>query len=127
MAGTGWNCNTVPTCTRTAADWLDPGAIYPSITVTVSVASNATSPQTNTATASVPGLLDVTAYDPTVVTSQSCDVKSAGSFTIGDLQSVINEALGVTSAGNDLNADGVVNVSDIQLVLNSVMTQICVI
>jgi hypothetical protein len=72
-------------------------------------------------------LLDVFAYDPTVVTSKSCDVKQIGSFTIADLKYVINEALGVSSAGNDLNFDGVVNIADIQLVLNSVLTQVCVI
>jgi hypothetical protein len=63
----------VPTCTR--SDSLDPGASYAALTVTVSVASNAISPQTNTAIVGAPGLLDVFASDPTVVTSQPCDVK----------------------------------------------------
>jgi len=125
MNGTGWNCNTVPTCYRT--DSLNPGASFSPINVTVNVASNATSPQTNGADLSSPGLLDVFAYDPTAVTSKSCDVKQIGSFTVADLKYVINEALGVSSAGNDLNFDGVVNVADIQLVLNSVLMQVCVI
>jgi hypothetical protein len=125
MNGTGWNCNTVPTCSSTAS--LNPGGSFYPINVTVNVAPNATSPQTNAADLSSPGLLDVFAYDPTVVTSKSCDVKQIGSFTIADLKYVINEALGVSSAGNDLNFDGVVNIADIQLVLNSVLTQVCVI
>jgi hypothetical protein len=125
MNGTGWNCNTVPTCYRT--DSLNPAASFDPISVTVNVAPNATSPQTNTVDLSSPGLLDVFAYDPTVVTSKSCDVKQIGSFTVADAQYIINEALGVSSAGNDLNFDGVVNVADIQLVLNAVMTQVCVI
>jgi hypothetical protein len=127
MTGTGWNCNTVPTCYRT--DSLNPGGSFSAspINVTVNVASNATSPQTNTVDLSSPGLLDVVAYDPTVVTSKSCDVKKIGSFTVADARAIINEALGVSSASNDLNFDGVVNVADTQLVLNSVLTQVCVI
>jgi hypothetical protein len=125
MNGTGWNCNTAPTCYR--SDSLNPGASFDPINVTVNVAPNATSPQTNAPDLSSPGLLDVLAFDPTIVTGTSCDVKQIGSFTIGDLHYVINEALGVSSAGNDINFDGVVNVADIQLVLNSVLTQVCVI
>jgi hypothetical protein len=47
MAGTGWTCNLPqpPGCTRT--DPLAHGASYPPITVTVNVATNATSPQVN--------------------------------------------------------------------------------
>lgn len=47
MAGAGWTCpGTLPNnCSR--SDPLDGGASYPAITVTVSVAGNATSPQVN--------------------------------------------------------------------------------
>ena len=50
MAGTGWTCNLPqpPGCIR--SDPLAHGATYPSITVTVNVATNATSPQINVAT-----------------------------------------------------------------------------
>ena len=44
MSGTGWTC-TAPTCTR--SDLLAASTSYPAITVTVSVAANATSPQVN--------------------------------------------------------------------------------
>ena len=45
MAGTGWTCTTLPTCTRT--DVLAASTSYPAITVTVTVAANATSPLLN--------------------------------------------------------------------------------
>src|SRR5262249_9740723 len=45
MSGTGWTCTTLPTCVR--SDLLSPSASYPPITVTVTVATNATSPQAN--------------------------------------------------------------------------------
>jgi hypothetical protein len=52
MSGVGWSC-TGTTCMR--SDALAAGASFPPITVTVNVASNAVSPQVNTATASTPG------------------------------------------------------------------------
>ena len=45
MSGAGWTCTTLPTCTR--SDLLAAGASYPAITVTVTVAANAISPQVN--------------------------------------------------------------------------------
>ena len=123
MSGTNWNCNTIPTCTR--GDGLDGGASYDPITVTVNVASNATSPQSNTPGVTVPGFLSVVTLDTTGVTSQSCDVKQVGSFTIGDLQSVINQALGIDPAENDLTRDGDITVADVQVVLKSVLTKVC--
>jgi uncharacterized repeat protein (TIGR01451 family) len=44
MSGSGWNCS-ANTCTR--SDVLNAGSSYPSITVSVNVASNASSPQVN--------------------------------------------------------------------------------
>ncbi len=48
MSGAGWTCTVLPTCTRT--DVLAASAAYPAISVTVSVTSNATSPQVNSIT-----------------------------------------------------------------------------
>ncbi|MBK8069628.1 MAG: hypothetical protein IPK27_19005 [Rhodanobacteraceae bacterium] len=45
MSGAGWTCTTLPTCTRN--DLLAAGASYPDLTVAVTVASNAVSPQIN--------------------------------------------------------------------------------
>ncbi len=51
MSGTNWTCN-VGSKTCTSADVVVAGSAYPDITVTVSVAANATTPQTNRATVS---------------------------------------------------------------------------
>src|SRR5262249_46332264 len=51
MSGTGWTC-TLSTLTCTRADALAGGAVYPAITLTVSVAANAPSSVTNAASVS---------------------------------------------------------------------------
>jgi len=48
-------------------------------------------------------------------TFSKCDVNGASVTNVGDVQTVINEALGVTAAHNDLNSDGVVNVVDVEI------------
>ena len=69
MSGAGWTCTTLPTCTR--SDLLIAGASYPPITVTVSVATNATSPKVNSVTVSTTALesngSNNTATDSTVI------------------------------------------------------------
>ena len=50
-----------------------------------------------------------------------CDVNQNGTVTVADVQTMINEALGVSPAANDLNGDGVVNVVDIQIVSDAVL------
>jgi uncharacterized repeat protein (TIGR01451 family) len=65
MAGTGWTCATQPSCTR--SDTLAPGASYPRITVTVNVAANATTPETNSVNVSGGGSPAATGSDPTAV------------------------------------------------------------
>jgi len=62
MAGTGWNCS-LNICKR--GDALNPGSSYPSITVKVNVAANATPPQVNQVSVSGGGLAAVTATDST--------------------------------------------------------------
>lgn len=62
MAGTGWTCEG-NSCTR--SDVLAAGASYPAITVTVDVASDATTPQVNSVTVSGGGSASTTATDST--------------------------------------------------------------
>jgi uncharacterized repeat protein (TIGR01451 family) len=63
--GTGWTC-VANNCTR--ADALAAGASYPAITVTVNVASNATSPQVNAVSVSGGGSAAANATDSTTIT-----------------------------------------------------------
>jgi uncharacterized repeat protein (TIGR01451 family) len=70
MSGSGWNC-TVGTRTCTTSAPLASGATYPPIAVTVTVATNASSPQVNSATVSAdfdPGSAgNNTATDSTII------------------------------------------------------------
>jgi uncharacterized repeat protein (TIGR01451 family) len=74
-SGTGWTCNIVSqtvTCTRTSV--LGVGANYPTIDITVSVAQNAASSLTNTASVSGGGQANTandTASDATTIVSSS--------------------------------------------------------
>src|SRR5579872_3616332 len=68
MSGTGWVC-TIANTTCTRSDALAPGASYPTISVTVNVASTATSPLQNVVTASGGASGTATATDPTVITA----------------------------------------------------------
>ena len=66
MSGTGWDCTAGNSCTR--GDTLNGGASYPPITVTVNVASNASSPQVNQASlASNGGSTIANASDTTTI------------------------------------------------------------
>ncbi len=65
LAGTGWTCVT-NTCTR--VDALAGGASYPSITATVNVAANASTPQVNQVSVSGGGSSSASAQDSTTIT-----------------------------------------------------------
>ncbi|HUB80592.1 MAG TPA: hypothetical protein VMB03_17430 [Bryobacteraceae bacterium] len=54
-----------------------------------------------------------------------CDVNHYGMTTPADVQTIINEALGLDTAADDLNKDGVVNVVDIELVVASALGYGC--
>lgn len=106
MSGTGWTCTTLPTCTR--SDVLTAGSSYPTITVTVSVAPNATTPLTNVASVSLSGqpesntgnntATDPTTIDPVVVTS--ADVAAAISApAMAAPGSVVNVAVSFMNLG----------------------------
>ena len=53
------------------------------------------------------------------ITGFICDTDGDGTVSVADVQSLVNQALGVTAAVNDLNHDGVVNVADIQKAINA--------
>jgi Cohesin domain/Dockerin type I domain len=55
----------------------------------------------------------------------TCDVNGNGSVGIADVQTMINEALGVASPANDMNQDGVINVSDVEIVMRAAMGGAC--
>jgi hypothetical protein len=54
-------------------------------------------------------------------TFSKCDTNGDGSITVSDVQTVINEALGVAPAVHDLNGDGQVNVIDVQIAINAAL------
>jgi uncharacterized repeat protein (TIGR01451 family) len=68
MTGTGWTC-AGSVCTR--SDALSGGASYPSITVTVNVLANASSPQVNQVSVSGGGSATANASDSTTITTSS--------------------------------------------------------
>jgi hypothetical protein len=55
----------------------------------------------------------------------TCDVTGDGKVGMADIQSLLNEALGVVAAVDDMNRDGVVNVADIQNVATAAMGRGC--
>lgn len=83
MSGTGWTC-AANTCTR--ADSLAGGSSYPPITVTVNVAVDATSPQTNVVSVSGGGsapfgtFTNIDIIGPPLLTIRTTDT---GSFAVG--------------------------------------------
>jgi len=64
-------------------------------------------------------------YLPAAAVSQSflvaslCDLDMKGSVTAGNVQTIINEALGVKQAVHDMSGDGVVNVFDVQIEIDA--------
>ncbi|HUI57792.1 MAG TPA: protease pro-enzyme activation domain-containing protein [Bryobacteraceae bacterium] len=64
MTGAGWTCSS-NSCSR--SDSLAASSSYPPITVTVNVASNATSPQVNSVSVSAGGVLAASATDSTLI------------------------------------------------------------
>jgi CSLREA domain-containing protein/uncharacterized repeat protein (TIGR01451 family) len=103
ISGTGWAC-TLNTRTCTRADVLNAGASYPSITLTVNVASNVPPNVVNTATVSGGGELNTandTASDPThtstlplqIIANGGTLTVSAGS--VGSMDFTIESSPGV--------------------------------
>jgi hypothetical protein len=55
------------------------------------------------------------------VNSPACDLTHVGGATVGDVQTIIDQALGTVRAVNDLNGDGAVNVVDVQIEINAAL------
>jgi uncharacterized repeat protein (TIGR01451 family) len=122
MTGMGWNCPGGNTCTR--GDALGAGASYSAIVVTVKVTAPPGS-VTNQVSVSGGGSATANASDPTTITASVCDVNKAGSTTVSDIQTVINEALGAAAPAHDLNHDGTVNLIDVQVVIVAALGMGC--
>jgi uncharacterized repeat protein (TIGR01451 family) len=111
MAGPGWNCTVLPTCTR--SDALTGGSGYPSITVTVNVLANATSPQVNAVAVSGGGSAPANATDSTIIlTEPTLHIQKShiGSFVQG--QQNVNFTLIVSNAVGAASTSGTVVVTE---------------
>jgi hypothetical protein len=53
-------------------------------------------------------------------TGQRCDLNSDVQLTVVDVQTIINQALGLSPPSADLNHDGAVSIADAQILLNAV-------
>jgi uncharacterized repeat protein (TIGR01451 family) len=124
MSGLGWDCSTMPFCTRN--DWLAPGAFFESITVTVNVAANPPARVANQVTVSGGLSASATGYDIVAFGTPTCTVTGDQAASVSDVQLMINEALGLAPPAYDVNGDNVVNVADIQIVMNAAMGKECV-
>ena len=61
--------------------------------------------------------------------STGCLAGTVGSLTcatVADVQSIVNQALGVAPPSNDINQDGMVNVIDVQMAIATAMNGACV-
>ena len=61
--------------------------------------------------------------------STGCLAGTVGSLTcatVADVQSIVNQALGVAPPANDINQDGMVNVIDVQMAIATAMNGACV-
>ncbi|MGA7783427.1 MAG: kelch repeat-containing protein [Candidatus Acidiferrales bacterium] len=111
MTGTGWTCATLPNCTR--SDVLAAGASYPTITATVNVAANASSPETNQVSASDGALSSGNGNDPTTIVSTptlSIVKTHVGNFTQGQVNA--QYLVTVTNAAGAASTSGLVTVAD---------------
>jgi hypothetical protein len=124
MAGSGWTCPAQGiSCTR--SDSLMAGQSYQPITVTVNVATTSLVALTNQASVSGGGATaGAAASDATAIITR-CDVNQDGMIGITDLQSLIEQALGILQASNDLNTDGTVSLVDVQLAVAAALNNTC--
>jgi len=109
MSGAGWTCSG-NTCTR--SDSLAAGASYPVITVTVNVATNATSPQVNSVSASGGGSATASATDSTTIVA--VHVLSIGKTHTGNFMQGQNGATYTVTVSNGTSAgtSGTVTVTE---------------
>ncbi len=110
IGGTGWSCSG-NTCSR--SDILGPGASYPALTATISVATHATSPQINSATVSGGGSATASTADSTTITGVpilAIAKTHSGNFGVG--QTGANYSLTVSNASGAGPTSGTVSVTD---------------
>jgi uncharacterized repeat protein (TIGR01451 family) len=81
MSGTGWTCPGTATNNCTRSDTLNGGASYAPITVTVNIASNASSPVTNQVNVSGGGSATASATDSTNIIPSSSDLAQGKTAT----------------------------------------------
>jgi hypothetical protein len=68
----------------------------------------------------------VTASDAPYAGFSRCDLQQTGSVSVTDVQTIVNEALGITPAVHDLSGDGKVTVMDVELEINGALGLGCV-
>jgi uncharacterized repeat protein (TIGR01451 family) len=109
MAGTGWTCTALPTCTR--GDALAGGTSYPAITVTVNVLANASTPQVNSVSVSGGGSVAANTTDSTTIftpTALQITKSHASNFTQGQLSAVytvtVSNAVGAAPTSGTVTA-----------------------
>jgi uncharacterized repeat protein (TIGR01451 family) len=110
MAGTGWTCTTLPTCTR--ADALAAGASYPAITVTVNVTANAATPQVNAVSVAGGNSASANTTDSTIILEPALSVTKShtGNFSQGQQNAAY--AVTVSNGQNAGGTAGTVTVTD---------------
>jgi uncharacterized repeat protein (TIGR01451 family) len=115
MTGSGWACTlTSPPLTCTRNDVLAGNSSYPAITLTVSVANNATTPVTNTATVAGGGELDTSndsASDGTIINEVDLTMQMFRGTPLAQGQGFGSYFLIVQNAGT-LASSGTVTVVD---------------
>ena len=101
MAGSGWACATT-TCIR--SDALNGGSSYPTITVIVNVAPDASSPQLNQVSVSGGGSTGGSATDSTTITAVIAGGSSTNyvtSFSLGTARNNFSGWVGISvTVGN---------------------------
>ncbi len=114
ISGPGWTCQTTPTVQCSRADALAAGASYPVITLTATVAANAPTSFTNTATVSGGGDADTsnnTATDPTTTQGPDLTISKTPNGTFSRGQSGAEWRITVTNSGGAATT-GEVRVTD---------------
>src|SRR5258706_282463 len=114
ISGSNWSCaQPAGPCAR--SDSVAPGSAYPSITLTVNVASNASPTVTNTATVTIAGDVNTgnnTASDVATITQLAdlaVNVSHSGAFTQGQISAVYGITVGNAGSGQ---STGSVTVTD---------------
>jgi hypothetical protein len=68
----------------------------------------------------------VTVSDAYTFVLNPCDIQQNNRFSLTDVQTIVNQALGVSPPANDVTGDGAVNILDIEVEVNAVLGLGCV-